>query len=55
MPVVYAAVFIGFVVLALVCLATFGFVLGPVLWLTAYGLFHLGARALHRRVSDDPR
>ncbi len=41
------------VVLALALVGTVGFILGPVLWLIAYGVFHAIGRALLRMTDPD--
>lgn len=47
-----ATAFVGFVVLAMVCVACFG-PFGAVIWLTIYGLFHALCRAILRHVGEE--
>lgn len=47
-----AAVLIGFVALAIVCIALLGVPLGIVTWLAAFGLFGLLVRRLSRHIGD---
>lgn len=47
-----ATAFVGFVVLAMACIAVFG-PFGAVVWLVLYGLFHALCRTILRHVGDD--
>lgn len=47
-----ATVFIGFVVLGLVCLAVLGVPLGILAWLLFYGLFRFITRSLLTHIGD---